>query len=342
MQNNTKALTVSETADMLKNSDDILLVTHSRPDGDTLGSAIALETALRMLGKNSYTVCDDDIPERLSFILNYRTENSENEKSNSLRPECLPENFSPKFIATVDVASLELIGDFGKRIEDQINLKIDHHASGSPFADNELIFDKASACGEIVFDLIKELGISGNNIACALYTAISSDSGSFKFSSVTPQTHLRAAELLSCGIDHSKITDMLYNYKTKRELAASGLAIRNMRYYCNDTLALTTVSLSEMEELGLDRNDIDGINNMPLSVRGVKIGIVIKQDIEPKSYKISVRTNDEYAANEICAFFGGGGHLRAAGARVHANCVEKAVQRTLRAVSRKTDMIIEA
>ena len=79
-----------------------------------------------------------------------------------------------------------------------------------------------------------------------------------------------------------------------------------------------------------------------LSVRGVKIGIVIKQDIEPKSYKISVRTNDEYAANEICAFFGGGGHLRAAGARVHANCVEKAVQRTLRAVSRKTDMIIEA
>ncbi len=341
MQNNTRTLTVNETASLLKDNDNILLVTHSRPDGDTLGSAIALETALRLLGKNSYTVCDDDIPERLGFILNYRTETPEKENLTSLRPECLPENFSPKFIVTVDVASIELIGDFGKKIENQINLKIDHHASGNPFADNELIFDKASACGEIVFDLIKALGISGNNIACALYTAISSDSGSFKFSSVTSQTHLRAAELLSSGIDHSKITDMLYNSKTKRELAASGLAIRNMRYYCDDTLALTTVLLSEMEELGLDRNDIDGINNMPLSVKGVKIGIVIKQDTEPKTYKISVRTNEEYAANEICSFFGGGGHLRAAGARLRAGSIDKAVNRILRAVSRKTDMKIE-
>lgn len=76
-----------------------------------------------------------------------------------------------------------------------------------------------------------------------------------------------------------------------------------MRYYCGDILALTTVSLSEMEELGLDKNDIDGINNMPLSVKGIKIGIVVKQDIEPKTYKISVRTNEEYAANDICSFF---------------------------------------
>lgn len=338
MQNNTKALTVNETAALLKDSDDILLVTHSRPDGDTLGSAIALETALRMLGKNTYTVCDDDIPERLSFILNYRTGNSENNNSNSLRPECLPENFLPKFIATVDVAAIDLIGAFGKKIENQINLKIDHHASGDSFAENELIFNKTSACGEIVFDLIKALGISGNNIAGALYTAISSDSGSFKYSSVTPQTHLRAAELLSYGIDHSKITDMLYNSKTKKELAASGLAIRNMRYYYGDILALTTVSLSEMEELGLDKNDIDGINNMPLSVKGIKIGIVVKQDIEPKTYKISVRTNEEYAANDICSFFGGGGHLRAAGARLHASDIEKAVKRILRAVGKKTNL----
>lgn len=377
----TVKLTLKAAADMLRDSDNILLLMHTRPDGDTVGSAIALETALRALGKRAYAVCDDDLPERLMFILKFHggesscaddisggstdaqtdsgctacadahtepdcTEctdalNAEDKLGTDiLRPENLPEDFVPELTVTVDVASAELLGDIGETLAGKIDLKLDHHPMGTDFAKYSLIYPGASACGELIFDLVSELGALSRPVARAVYAAISSDSGSFRFDSVTAQTHERAAKLLRMDISHGKITEALYNTKTLGELAAEALAIDNLRMYCGGKIALTVITLAEMERLGISKDDTGGINGMPMCIRGVVISLVLKQDQDSRCWKLSVRTGDGAAANEICAQFGGGGHVRAAGCRFKAASHEEAVKAVLDAVSSVTGLRI--
>mgnify|MGYP000096136006 CR=1 FL=1 len=351
----TVKLTLKAAADMLRRSDNILLLMHARPDGDTVGSAIALETALRDIGKRAYAICDDDLPERLMFMLKFRKEytadkikNTAEDKSipeNSsctgiLKPENLPENFVPEFTVTVDAASAELLGDIGKTLEGKIDLKLDHHPMGTDYAKYSLIYSGASACGELIFDLVSELGTLSRPVAQALYAAISSDSGSFRFDSVTAQTHERAAKLLSMDISHGKITEALYNTKTLGELAAEAIAIENMHMYCGGKIALTFVTLGEMELRSVTKDDTSGINGLPICIRGVVISLVLKQDNDARFWKLSVRTGDGAAANEICAQLGGGGHVRAAGCRFKADSTDAAVESVLSAVSSATGIEI--
>ena len=351
----TVNLTLKAAADMLRGSDNIMLLMHARPDGDTVGSAIALETALRDIGKRAYAVCDDDLPERLMFMLKFRKKCAADEIKNPagdkkepenspeadiLRPENLPEDFVPELTVAVDAASAELLGGIGKTLEGKIDLKLDHHPMGTDFAKYSLIYAGASACGELIFDLVSELGALSRSAAQALYAAISSDSGSFRFDSVTAQTHERAAKLLSMDIEHGKITESLYNTKTVGELTAEAAAIENIRMYCGGKIALTFLTLSEMEQRGITKDDTGDINGLPIRIRGVVISLVLKQDNDADFWKLSVRTGDGAAANEICAQLGGGGHVRAAGCRFKADSPDAAIETVLGAVSHATGMKI--
>ena len=150
-----RELTVREAAELLKAQDNILVVCHAHPDGDAVGSGVALERMLTVLGKTAYLVCADTVPHQLRFLLGYRPCGRAGD-ADALRPELLPEEFSPSFIVTVDVASIELTG-MAERLEGKVDLKIDHHSMGGDFAPLSLMYRGSSACGEVIYDLAEQL-----------------------------------------------------------------------------------------------------------------------------------------------------------------------------------------
>ena len=174
-----REMTIAETAELLREKDDILIVCHAHPDGDAVGCGVALERMLTSIGKTAYLICAD-------VLLGYRPTDRVDTDAGALRPERLPASFSSSFTVTVDVASIELTG-MAEQLNGKVDLKIDHHAIGGDFAPQSLIYRGASACGEIIYDLAVQLGALDIETASALYAAVSSDSGSFRFDSVTPK-----------------------------------------------------------------------------------------------------------------------------------------------------------
>ena len=201
----TRPISVAEVCDRLEGASSVLLLTHTRPDADTLGSAFALRELLRALGKTCEVINDDDIPKRLKFIFGV----------DSLKPETLPDGFSPDLIVSVDISASKLLGALEPEYGARVDVAIDHHALGTPFA-AETCMVPVGACGEIICDMAKEFKRRGHPVmnraaASALYAAICSDTGSFKFDSVTPETHMRIADLLEYGINHAEIARRLYD-----------------------------------------------------------------------------------------------------------------------------------
>lgn len=307
-------ISLKKAADMLLSHNNILVLTHNSPDGDTLGSAFAIKYTL--LQKNIMVVCDDNLPERLRFIC---------DNAESLRPERLPRDIIPDFIVSVDTASLALAGGYGKTLVGKIDLKFDHHPMSEEFAMYNYVDTRAAACGEIIFDLIGYLGNLNKNTAEVLYAAISSDTGCFKYRNVTADTHRKTAVLLDTDIDHSDINTKLFENKSFKEMTAARVALESIKFYRNNSVASICFTNAMKEIYDLNDEDIGDISSIPRSITGVVLGVVLKQkQDDPRVYKISMRSGPTVAANDLCAMFGGGGHLRAAGGFIEADNGEEA------------------
>lgn len=314
-----RELTVREAAELLKEQDNILVVCHAHPDGDAVGSGVALERMLTVLGKTAYLVCADTVPHQLRFLLGYRPCGRDGD-ADALRPELLPEEFSPSFIVTVDVASIELTG-MAERLEGKVDLKIDHHSMGGDFAPLSLMYRGSSACGEVIYDLAEQLGLLDIEAASALYAAVSSDSGSFRFDSVTPDTIMRVYGMMRLGIDHSYIAEQLYNSRTQAEMAAQRVALNNLEYFAGGRIAITHISFADFERGEFTYADTGSLNAMPIMIDGVELSLVAKEE-RAGHYRVSTRSRRGIAANKFCARFGGGGHDRAAGMSADAASYE--------------------
>ena len=311
-----REMTIAETAELLREKDDILIVCHAHPDGDAVGCGVALERMLTSIGKTAYLICADVLPHHLRFLLGYRPSDRADTDAGALRPERLPASFSSSFTVTVDVASIELT-EMAEQLNGKVDLKIDHHAIGGDFAPQSLIYRGASACGEIIYDLAVQLGALDIETASALYAAVSSDSGSFRFDSVTPDTIMRVYGMMRLGIDHSEIAEHLYNSRTQAEMAAQRVALNNLEYFADGRIAITHVSAADFERGEFTYADTDSLNSIPIMIDGVKLGIVVKEE-RTGHYRMSTRSGRGIAANKLCAQFGGGGHDRAAGAAIDA------------------------
>jgi len=317
-------ITRKAAAALLKERDNILLLTHIRPDGDTLGSAWGLKCALEGMGKTVFVVNDDLIPRRLQFVL---------EGAESLSYELLPEGFVPGLVVSLDVAEMHLMGDFCRSLADQIELKIDHHAMGAPFGKFNLIDGSAAACAEIVLDLVEELGAMNDRAAAALYIGIASDTGCFRFSNVTADTHRRAAALIARGVDFPAIHSRLFESKSRTEIKAIQISYQALKFYRGGSVASIMFTAAMKEENGLAGEELGDISSLPREIEGVELSVVIKQsEKHPERFKISMRSGESVAANELCALFGGGGHIRAAGGMVEAASAEEAETRIMTAV----------
>ncbi len=317
-----KLLDRAGTAAFLQSHDNYLILCHAHPDGDTLGSGIALREMLRLLGKTAYTVCASQIPPRLACIT---------EERETLLLEQLPDGFLWDTVISVDIAAVSLMGAYAVPFGDpgHIDLAIDHHGTHRVFAKEVLVDPEMAACAEIIFDLgVLLFGWSEENpappvIAAALYAGINTDSGSFKYAAVTPQTHHRAAVLLSSKIAHARLTARIYGSRPMQEVMAAKAAYADLRFFCGGQISLVTFTMDTMKTYKLRDEDIEDIVNMIRGIRGVRIAIHLKPRGEGV-YKLSLRSEIGVDVSKVCAVFGGGGHPCAAGCTITAETPETA------------------
>ena len=315
----SESITLSEAARLISENRRLLVISHARPDGDTLGSAFGLCRAL-CDGIEAKMICADDIPRRLQFL---------SDRETSLREERLMD-FSPDMIIAVDAAETALMGIYGANYSGAIDLKIDHHPGGSPYAKYNHIDGTAAATGELIYELILELERLGKAklteaAATALYTAISDDTGGFRYSNVTPKTMRIGAALMEAGANTVFVNHRLFECRTLGEITAQKLALDRMRLHRKGTAVSLTVTNEMKKENGLTDEDLGGVVSMLREIEGVELAVYIRQlSDQPNKFKISMRSGESVSSNALCRELGGGGHERAAGATVTAETPEEA------------------
>ncbi|MBZ4671335.1 MAG: bifunctional oligoribonuclease and phosphatase NrnA [Clostridiales bacterium] len=309
-----------KAAEILKNSQNVYVISHQSPDGDTLGSGFALVYFLRNLGKKANLICSDEIPPKFKFL-------SEGYADEDFEPEC--------FIA-VDIADKALFGEKTAPFAENIELCIDHHISNSLYAKNTLLNPKAAATCQVLFELFEFMGAEiGKKIATCLYTGLATDTGCFKFENTTPEAHFAAGKLISFGVEHFKINRRMFDEKSMARIKAEQLLLSGMEYFLGGKITMIAVTRDVMEKSGLDENEFEGVTSLTMQLEGVEVGITAKERSDGV-YKISMRSSGRANVSEICALFGGGGHIRAAGCTVEGSldevkaklvsAVEKAVE----------------
>lgn len=299
-------LTVQETASYLRTLDDVLLLTHVRPDGDTVGSAAALCRALRDMGKTAYLLPN---PEITATYEPYAV------------PYWAPEGFVPAHVVSVDIAALNLLPDNAASWADRIDLAIDHHGSHGFFAARTCLDADAAACGEIVHDIIALLAAVTPDIALPLYVAIATDTGCFVYSNTTARTHRIAAALLDTGIDVGPVNKALFRTKSKTRLAMESRMAADMTLFDHDRVVVMTIPLSLRQELHATEADIEELSSLAALVEGTDCGVTLRE-LRPGVIKISLRTGPRVDASAVCQRLGGGGHKAAAGATVNGTMDE--------------------
>jgi tRNA pseudouridine55 synthase len=305
----------STAAKLLKGADNVVILAHSKPDGDTLGSAFALLFALERMGKTARVQCADEIPGRYRFIC----------------PDYARKDFEPGFIAAVDVAEPKLLGKLADSYKDKIDLSVDHHISNTLYAAHTLLDATASAAGEVVLRLIDELGVEVNAaMADALFTAITTDTGGFCFANTTAETHRAAVRLIECGANHTDINRLLFDTKTRGRLKLDRLMLETMRFELEDLCAVIEIPHDIKEKYGIVEDDLDNISALPRMAEGVLAGVTIREmrnETTGKTYcRVSVRTNRPVDASVVCGALGGGGHANAAGVMIHSETAKARVK----------------
>lgn len=319
----------NEVANRFYTGDRFLFIMHRRPDGDTVGSTAALMHMLRAMGKTVFGVCEDKIPSRLSFLtegLDIRT--------------ALPEG--PFLPVAVDVASPEQLGKVGDMLKDvgaSVFMMIDHHAVGTPFAPY-LTVPTAAAAGEVVFSVAevflkkKRLPDLPKTAKMALYAALSSDTGCFRYSNVTPNTLRTAAALLeNNAVDAAEVNRLLFETKSPEQLRAEAFAIEHTKTSADGKLAFVAITMADKAAMGVEEEHLETVIDMVRSRAGVEIAVSIRELPDGK-FKASFRSSGFNVA-EVAAAFGGGGHLRAAGCTLEAPSAQDAVQRVLAEIEKQ-------
>ena len=322
------SLSFEEVIERLEAPADTLILFHRGPDADAVGSAFAMKKVLSDLGSRAFCVCADEVPARLLFLTDGEQE--------SVLPEAIPEDFDVARIVSVDTASPSQLGALWELYEGQIDLMIDHHGMGEPYADHYIRPD-AAATGELMFDLVKHLATAGrveitDALCTNLYAAISSDTGGFRFSNVTPDTHLRAAELIASGIDCAKINQKLFDTKTMEQLRAQAAGISNLRTFADGRIAVITFPYALKAALGLKDEHLESLVDVARSLMGTQIAISIRQPGTEGIFRASVRSSCDYDVSALCAVFGGGGHQKAAGCTITASDMDAAVDKLIAAI----------
>ena len=316
--------TITSACRFFLENDFFVVGIHANPDGDCFGSACGLCSALKNLGKKAYILSPDPIPKRLEFL------NYSDIKIFAGTSGFEEVNKPGKVFVTVDVASNHLLGELSAIFEEKNAYAIDHHSNNTIVSKKLLVNSKSSAAGELIFGIIKELeewaneSIIDKAVAGSLFGAISSDTGCFKYSNVTPETHRIAAELIEKGIDSADINYRLFDLKSPRQIACEGYAYGNIEFFEDGKISFIYISDDILSKIGASQSDTETVSQIGRGIEGVQVAAFMRDKGEG-AYKISVRSNNDADMAQLCASFGiGGGHKKAAGCTLFTDSPEKA------------------
>ena len=300
-------MTSQQAAGFLTAHDGYLILTHVRPDGDTIGCAAGLCRALRQIGKTAYILENPEVTELFSNYIDGFT----------VGPE-----FPPETVVSVDIASKSLFPGPAKPYLDRVDLAIDHHPSQEFFAKETCLDSKRAACGQLIFEIIKQFASITPEIGEALYVAVSTDCGCFQYSNTDAEAHRAAAELMESGFNPYPVNRKFFRTKTFRRLKLEGLLTAGMELRDGGQTALVFLTRAMIDEVGASERDMDDISAFVGQIEGVKNGVTLKETTDGH-VKLSLRTDPgDLNASAVCALLGGGGHAAAAGAMVQGTMEE--------------------
>ena len=312
-------ISIPAAADWLREHDHYTILTHRRPDGDTVGSTAALCLGLRAMGKDAALFPNRQITPRLEPYTLGLTDSA----------------LEGRTLLAADISSVSLF-PFGAE-DVSVRLCIDHHGSNDDYAARTLVDASCAACAELIYQVLLTLGVTVTpKIADALYLGLSTDTGCFQYANVTAQSFRIAGELKALGADCYGINKTMFATKSLSRLRVEAYLTDHLAFYAGGLVGICALPEAVMAELGVTEDDADGLSGFARDVEGVQIAGMLRE-IEDGQGKISLRTGTEYDAAAICRHLGGGGHKGAAGASVPGG-IEGARQALLKAIRAQTGL----
>ena len=289
-------LTVSEAAALLRSFDRVLILTHIRPDGDTVGCAAGLCAALRAIGRTAYLLPNPGLTENTAPYFT---------------PYSAPADFVPEKVVSTDIATVGLFPDNAKSYADKVDLAIDHHPSFEGFGKANIVRPEAAACGELILDIVRELTPLTPEIALPLYVAISTDT----------------------GIDYRAVNKLFFQTKSRVRMQLEAAMLAEAKFYDSNRTAVLSVPRSLLKKFHATESDAEELSALGPQIQGVDCAVTMRE-LGDGVWKFSLRTGERVNATEVCRLLGGGGHARAAGATLEGVTQAEAEEKMLNAIAR--------
>ena len=296
---------MNRVIETFKEKDNFLITAHINPEGDSIGSQLAVCNILGKLGKKAVIADHDDVPDNLKFL-----------PGSGLIAREIPEGFYPDTVIVLDCPVAErtgkIRGDIGKG---QFIVNIDHHVSNGFFGDVNWVEPEASSVGEMVFHLAKKLGIEmEEDLAVVIYTAIVTDTGMFNYDNTSRETHRVAGELISAGVKPRWVHREIFERKSVSDIRLLGGALTTLQVEEDGRLAHMVLTRKMYAEEGAEKISTDEFINFPRSIKGVEVAVFFKEDIDVRDkVNVNFRSSGRVNVNVVASRFGGGGHCQAAG-----------------------------
>lgn len=304
-----KKLTRSEAAEFLKQHDHFCILSHHRPDGDTVGSSAALCLGLRQLGKTAWVLYNEEVTPRFRWLHEGLTKEKAEEGDT---------------IVSVDVASLNMLPEAFRSLADRIALRMDHHGFAVSFTEAELVDPDSASCAELVWDVLEEMGVTmDERIGEAVYVGASTDSGCFRFSNTNAHTFATAAKCAQAGTKIYELNQTLFETNSLGRLQMQAWIVEHLQILRSGKIAVCAIPKSVEEAIGVTEDDMDNISSFPRTVAGVCMAATLREN-QDGSVRLSVRSTPGYDAALVSQRFGGGGHACAAGATIRLSLEEAA------------------
>ncbi|CAM4259174.1 DHH family phosphoesterase [Paenibacillus typhae] len=316
---------LQQTREFLLEHDDYLVVSHVQPDGDAVSSTLAVGWLLSCLGKKYTMLNEGPIPKRMEYLWHA------GEIVNLADGE-LPRQYSN--IICVDCADFQRVGLTQRYFASDARIvNIDHHPTNNGYGLVTLIKPDAAATAEILFDLLKTFQVEWDlDIATAIYTGLLTDTGGFRYTNTSPKVMAAVSELLAMGVNGPELAENLLEEMTLAQVKVLNRALNTLQLSPEGDIAWLYVTPQDMIDCGAANEDLEGIVNYPRNIRGVEVGILFKV-IDEHAVKASLRSAGKVDVAALAQVFGGGGHTRAAGARIDGT-LDEAVALVLQEVRR--------
>ena len=308
-------MTEAQVIQWLRERDRFLILTHARPDGDTLGSASALCLSLKKIGKTAWILPN---PELTPYFAEY------------LELPFAPEGYEPDHVVAVDLAA-ETMFPVTERPEllERVELCIDHHPSNSRYAEHLCLDEHAAAAAEILYRICAQLTELDEPIARALYVGIATDCGCFAYANTSAESHRIAAELLKLT-SVKGLNKHFFQTRSFQELKLEAMLLQSEVFYEDGKICIGSISMADKEGIGATEDDCESLAGYASAIQGVLCSATLRER-KPGQWKLSIRCDADYInGSDVCALLGGGGHAAAAGATIRESLTEAQVRERVR------------